>query len=157
MALMVESKLGLGEGEEEGERLGQGEEGRGSGGGEEEEVGAGGEGEEGPVGSAEGCGWGAMVIPGQGEEEEEDEDEEQEERLASWKSLCSWLFTMLFMALCISANILCFSRFGIRPKRTAAGGGGDVGTGQRAHRPTGEQTDSRVSHRHGSCPQTDTS
>lgn len=61
-----------------------------------------------------------MVTPGQGEEdEEEDEEEEDEERLASWKSLCSWLFTMLFMALCISANILCFSRFGIRPKRTA--------------------------------------
>lgn len=136
-------------------------------------MGAGGEGEEGPAGRAEGCGRGAMVVPGQGEEEEEEEDEEQEERLASWKSLCSWLFTMLFMALCISANILCFSRFGIRPKRTAAGGGGgNVGTGQRemfsfcncissagasAHRQTGEQTDSRVSHRRGSCPQTDTS
>lgn len=66
-----------------------------------------------------------MVTPRQGEEEEEEdevEEEDEEERLASWKSLCSWLFTMLFMALCISANIRCFSRFGIRPKRTAVRG-----------------------------------
>ncbi len=69
-------------------------------------------------GRAEGCGCGAIVTPGQGEEDE-DEEEEEEERLVSWKSFCSWLLTMLFMALCISANILCFSRFGIRPKRTA--------------------------------------
>lgn len=34
--------------------------------------------------------------------------------------LCSWLlFIMLFMALCISSSMRCFSRFGIRPKRTA--------------------------------------
>lgn len=58
-----------------------------------------------------------MVTPGHGEDEEEEEDED---RLASWKSFCSWLFTMLFMVLCISANILCFSRFGIRPNRTAS-------------------------------------
>lgn len=38
--------------------------------------------------------------------------------LYSW--LCSWLlFIMLFMALCISSSMRCFSRFGIRPKRTA--------------------------------------
>lgn len=71
-------------------------------------------------GTAEGWGCGAMETPGHGEEDEEDDDEEEEEEmLASWKSLCSWSLTMLFMALCISANILCFSRFGIRPKRTA--------------------------------------
>lgn len=34
--------------------------------------------------------------------------------------LCSWLlFIMLFMALCISSSMRCFSRLGIRPKRTA--------------------------------------
>lgn len=34
--------------------------------------------------------------------------------------LCNWLlFIMLFMALCISSSMRCFSRFGIRPKRTA--------------------------------------
>lgn len=38
--------------------------------------------------------------------------------LYSW--LCSWLlFIMLFMALCISSSMRCFSRLGIRPKRTA--------------------------------------
>lgn len=37
--------------------------------------------------------------------------------LCSW--LCNWLlFIMLFMALCISSSMRCFSRFGIRPKRT---------------------------------------
>ncbi|TNN47912.1 hypothetical protein EYF80_041913 [Liparis tanakae] len=42
--------------------------------------------------------------------------------LCSW--LCSWLlFIMLFMALCISSSMRCFSRFGIRPKRTAGRGG----------------------------------
>ena len=39
-----------------------------------------------------------------------------------WSWLCSWLlFIMLFMALCISRSILCFSRLGIRPNRTARG------------------------------------
>uniref|UniRef100_A0A3B4UAR9 Thyroid hormone receptor beta n=1 Tax=Seriola dumerili TaxID=41447 RepID=A0A3B4UAR9_SERDU len=38
--------------------------------------------------------------------------------LCSW--LCSWLlFIMLFIALCISSSMRCFSRLGIRPKRTA--------------------------------------
>lgn len=39
---------------------------------------------------------------------------------SSWL-LCSWLlFIMLFMALCISSSMRCFSRLGMRPKRTAA-------------------------------------
>lgn len=38
--------------------------------------------------------------------------------------LCSWLlFIMLFMALCISSSMRCFSRLGMRPKRTAEQGG----------------------------------
>ena len=72
--------------------------------------------------------------PGQGEEEEAGWVEAGEPevrlaswkslcswllRLASWKSLCSWLLTMLFIALCISASMRCFSRLGMRPKRTA--------------------------------------
>lgn len=75
---------------------------------------------------AGGCGLAATVRPGHGEEEEEDDEEEEAEdevvevMLASWNSLCSWLFTMLFMALCISASMRCFSRLGMRPKRTAA-------------------------------------
>lgn len=84
-------------------------------------------------GKAVDCGWGAMVTPRHGEED----GGEDEERLASWKSLCSWLLTMLFMALCISANILCFSRFGMRPKRTAAGGDTD----RQVSRERGELTD----------------
>lgn len=40
--------------------------------------------------------------------------------------LCSWLlFIMLFMALCISSSMRCFSRLGIRPKRTAVQWGED--------------------------------
>lgn len=70
---------------------------------------------------AGGCGLAATVRPGHGEEEEEEaEDEVVEVMLANWNSLCSWLFTMLFMALCISASMRCFSRLGMRPKRTAA-------------------------------------
>lgn len=82
------------------------------GGGEEEAGGSEGEGEVGVCGRV--VGWGATVPAGLGEEEEE-----EEEMLASWKSFCSWLLTTLFMALCISASILTFSSFGIRPKRTA--------------------------------------
>lgn len=38
---------------------------------------------------------------------------------SSWL-LCNWLlFIMLFMALCISSSMRCFSRLGMRPKRTA--------------------------------------
>lgn len=38
--------------------------------------------------------------------------------------LCSWLlFIMLFIALCISSSMRCFSRLGMRPKRTAERGG----------------------------------
>lgn len=107
MALMVVPIPGLG-GREEDEWEGLCcEEG---GGGEEEASGSEGEGEVGVCGRV--VGWGAMVSPGLGEEEEE--------MLASWKSFCSWLLTTLFMALCISASILTFSSFGIRPKRTAA-------------------------------------
>lgn len=74
---------------------------------------------------AGGCGLAATVRPGHGEEEEEGDEEEEEDEvvevmLASWNSLCSWLFTMLFMALCISASMRCFSRLGMRPKRTAS-------------------------------------
>lgn len=87
------------------------------------EAGAGGDGD-GAWGSAGGCGFGATVKPGQGEEEEVVEDVEVEEvvdvMLVIWNSLCNWLLTMLFMALCISASIRCFSRFGMRPKRTAS-------------------------------------
>lgn len=37
-----------------------------------------------------------------------------------WSWLWSWLlFIMLFIALCISRSIRCFSRLGMRPKRTA--------------------------------------
>lgn len=99
-----------------------------------------------------------MVTPGHGEEEE-DEEEEDDDRLASWKSLCSWSFTMLFMALCISANILCFSRFGIRPKRTAVdrrGRGGVRPDSECAGVQVGVQVKAGA-HRRGSCPQTDTS
>lgn len=70
-------------------------------------------------------GWGVTVTAGQGEdEEEEEEDDDEEQRLASWKSLCNWSLTTWFMTLCISDNILSFSFFGMRPKRTAVDGGG---------------------------------
>lgn len=70
-----------------------------------------------------------------GESEAEEEEEEAEELaslvMASMGSdglwwpcsmLCSWLLLliMLFMAFCISRSIRCFSRFGMRPNRTAA-------------------------------------
>lgn len=71
-------------------------------------------------------GSGTTVRPGHGDEEEEEVDVEEDDEqgvldvmLAIWNSVCNWLFTMLFMAFCISASMRCFSRFGMRPKRTA--------------------------------------
>ena len=63
-------------------------------------MGAGAGGGEGPMGPGVGC-WVGGVSSGH------------------W--LLSWLLAR-FMALCISASIRCFSRLGMRPKRTAVTG-----------------------------------
>ena len=82
----------------------------------------------------------------QDEEEEEqddnddDADDDEEGEALAWRATASKLSDvlcwpsstpplpppiMLFMAFCISSSILCFSRFGIRPNRTAAGRSGN--------------------------------
>ena len=70
------------------------------------------------------------------EQDEEEDDDDEVGELLVWRAMASkesvvlWRSgstpplpppIMLFMAFCISSSILCFSRFGIRPKRTAAG------------------------------------
>lgn len=52
-------------------------------------------------------------------EEEEDEGEQELDSRSTW---CSWAPVItLFIAFCISRSMRCFSRFGMRPNRTAAG------------------------------------
>ena len=82
--------------------------------------------------------WGQRVEKGLGQEEEDEEqdevDDNEDGELLAWRAMASkgslvlcWPGStqpppiMLFMAFCISRSILCFSLFGIRPKRTAAG------------------------------------